>query len=172
MITVHDPERRAGCITDVGMTVSEAVAFEALGRAPRPFERFRYRHGLVGNVLELNNEVLPDEGMFAACAAREGGCARFGYGLAAGGVPFPRTDRDIGHPDEAGIGCGEDAASSPCSSSRRRSAGVSSALNLPGVLGVEPCHREMSMRKMSGPKMGMVDARSGSWSGSQRRHLL
>ncbi|MGK4009231.1 RHS repeat-associated core domain-containing protein [Sorangium sp. So ce1036] len=34
-----------------------------MGRAPRPFQRLRYRYDLVGNLLELNNEVPYDESL-------------------------------------------------------------------------------------------------------------
>ncbi|WP_242515706.1 SpvB/TcaC N-terminal domain-containing protein [Sorangium cellulosum] len=34
-----------------------------MGRAPRPFQRLRYRYDLVGNILELNNEVPYDESL-------------------------------------------------------------------------------------------------------------
>ncbi|MGK4009233.1 RHS repeat-associated core domain-containing protein [Sorangium sp. So ce1036] len=34
-----------------------------MGRAPRPFQRLRYRYDLVGNILELNNEVPYDDSL-------------------------------------------------------------------------------------------------------------
>ncbi|WP_437742174.1 RHS repeat-associated core domain-containing protein [Sorangium sp. So ce1504] len=44
----------------------QSAQMRSMGRAPRPFQRLRYRYDLVGNIRELNNEVPFDESLGGA----------------------------------------------------------------------------------------------------------
>ncbi|WP_437523831.1 SpvB/TcaC N-terminal domain-containing protein [Sorangium sp. So ce726] len=44
----------------------QSAQMRSMGRAPRPFQRLRYRYDLVGNIRELNNEVPFDESLSGA----------------------------------------------------------------------------------------------------------